>query len=250
MPNYALNNTRWSPTHTTVTWSIATQNFAGQPGGAFSRFISDQIIVNDIINAFAQWDAASGLSFQRVADSASVDIRLGYGVLDGNAGSTIGQAARQWNSATNYLTHVTVRFDSDEHYFTQGNEVYIDNLANPITSVALHEIGHGLGLAHYNGEEAVMNDASGTNITLKPSDPATTARRRFRRQHDDDRPGLGRQLSDRQSRIGRRPRLVSRAAHRRHDVSDRSHGRAERPRDARRSVSAFLQQRRHAGRGE
>jgi hypothetical protein len=167
MSHFNLTGQRWN--QTTVTWSIATQNFGGQPGGAFSNSISDQIIINDITNSFAQWDAASGLSFQMVPDAADVDIRFGYGQIDNQVGGTIGLA--NWTfDGQGFTTAATVRFDIVENYFTQGGEVYVNNTNNPITSVALHEIGHTLGLDHYNGEPAVMNSASGTNIVLQSSD--------------------------------------------------------------------------------
>ena len=86
---FNLNGERWD--HTTITWSIATFSFSNQPGGAFSSSISDPIIINDIANAFNQWDAASGLSFVRVADASDVDIRLGFGPIDGFGGA-IGRA--------------------------------------------------------------------------------------------------------------------------------------------------------------
>ena len=166
---FVLEVERWHPTHTTITWSIATLNFSGQPGGSFSSSISNPIVLNDIANAFSQWDAASGLSFIQVADAANVDIRLGYGPIDG-VGNTIGRTNYRFDGNHYFMTGITIRFDSGENYFTQGSEVYVNNTNSPITGLALHEIGHALGLDHINSEPAVMNSAPGTNITLRPSD--------------------------------------------------------------------------------
>src|SRR4051812_24400205 len=106
---FNLEGVRWN--RTTISWSLATLNFNGQPGGAFSSQISDSIEINDIINAFAQWDAASGLNFVQVGDASDVDIRFGFGSIDGAVGGTIG--------LTNYFSQngllspgVTIRFDS------------------------------------------------------------------------------------------------------------------------------------------
>jgi predicted Zn-dependent protease len=166
---FVLEGERWNPTHTTITWSIATFNFSGQPGGNFSSWISNSIVLNDIANAFSQWDAASGLSFVEVADAANVDIRLGYGPIDG-VGNTIGITYYTSDVNHYFMSGITIRFDSGENYFTQGSEVYVNNTNNPITAVVLHEVGHALGLDHINSEPAVMNSVASTNITLRPSD--------------------------------------------------------------------------------
>jgi hypothetical protein len=165
MSHFNLLGAHWT-TQTTVTWSIATQNFSGQPGGNFSHIINDPIIVNDISRAFAIWDAASSLSFQRVADSADVDIRFGYGVIDGQGG-VLAVAYPFANGGS--FTAVTISFDVGEDYFIQNGEVYFGATV-PITNAALHEIGHALGLDHYEGELAIMNSVLGPTVTLQSSD--------------------------------------------------------------------------------
>ena len=80
---FTANGVTWGDR--TVTYSIATSNIAGQPGGAFGAFITSQAVINQIATAVSWWDGASGLTFQLVADSANVDIRFGYGVVDGGA---------------------------------------------------------------------------------------------------------------------------------------------------------------------
>ena len=87
---FTANGVTWGDR--TVTYSIATSNIAGQPGGAFGAFITSQAVINQIATAVSWWDGASGLTFQLVADSANVDIRFGYGVVDG--GRPGGQATR------------------------------------------------------------------------------------------------------------------------------------------------------------
>src|SRR5262245_6128309 len=103
---FVTNGYSWADT--TVTWSIATANIAGQPGGAFDMgFIGNQAIINQIATAISCWDAASGLTFQMVPDSANVDIRFGYGfVADGT-----GRAAFNADTQNHIVPGATVRLE-------------------------------------------------------------------------------------------------------------------------------------------
>ena len=167
MPDYAFEGEFWA--NTNITWSIATLNFSDQPGGAFSNSISDPIIISDITTAFARWDAVSNLSFTRVfTDASNVNIRIGYGNIDGQ-GDTIGLANYTYNSSTHAMSAATIRFDIAENYFTQGGEVYLNSTNTPLTNVALHEIGHALGLDHVNAS-VIMNPIASPLLTLQPGD--------------------------------------------------------------------------------
>jgi hypothetical protein len=165
--DFNLEGVRWN--QPTITWSLAAFNFTGQPGGPFSNSISDTIEINDIINAFAQWGAASGLNFVEVNDAADTDIRFGFGSIDGVVGGTIGLTTYFSQNGV-FSPGITIRFDSIENYFIQNGEVYVNNTNNPFEALALHEIGHALGLDHYNLAPAVMNSSAGTNTTLKTPD--------------------------------------------------------------------------------
>jgi hypothetical protein len=157
MSHFNLSGERWAPAHTTVTWSVADQNFGGQPGGAFDDFIESLAVIADIAEAFSWWDEVSGLSFQMVPDDDDVDIRFGYDDIPGGATG---------------LT--TYSFDPSTGFFFPGITIrleYSDFDPPPVPLVA-HEIGHALGLDHFDEELAVMNSVVDLNALtgLRSSD--------------------------------------------------------------------------------
>ncbi|MBM0203756.1 matrixin family metalloprotease [Micromonospora sp. STR1s_5] len=169
MPNYSLEGPIWSSN--TITWSLAQANYAGQVA-QFGSFYAGGPFLTEIREAFAEWASVSNLRFVEVADSASVDIRLGMAAFDGPFG-TLGDASYFYtnsNGRQTFQPNVVVRFDSGEQYsFVNGEQ----RLSAGVTfeSVAMHEIGHALGLDHYSGAPAIMRPLASASITsLQQSD--------------------------------------------------------------------------------
>ncbi|WP_277785612.1 matrixin family metalloprotease [Caulobacter segnis] len=148
-----LSGERWQSTGltTTVTWSFATSNYASlktQYSGYrdFSTSINNDFR-DEIIAAFNAWEAAANIDFVQVADSASVNIRIGDYAIDGRAApggqSTLGQAHNWWSGT--YYRAAQIVFDVDAY----------DSSAD-FYWTALHEIGHAIGLDHATLSTAVM----------------------------------------------------------------------------------------------
>lgn len=128
----------------------------------------------EIKKAFNAWSSVANLKFIEVADdganfnklTTSGDIRIGGEKIDGPSG---------------VLAHA---FYPDTHwYFSAGGDVHfdtsekwaIDNLVDGISIfwVALHEIGHSLGLGHSDASKSVMGPYYNPSLTtLQPDDIA------------------------------------------------------------------------------
>jgi|GEM_PF-3809552 len=97
--------------------------------------------------AFAQWQAATRLTFTAVA-VGSGHIRVGFG---GSAADPRFGAAGAVLAVGEYPPSGTIRFDTAETWSAGGGPGTQDLLA-----VALHEIGHALGLTHSDVTGATM----------------------------------------------------------------------------------------------
>ncbi|GJE30482.1 matrixin family metalloprotease [Methylobacterium oxalidis] len=152
MADYVLEGPRWGAgargtSGGTVTWAID----AALPA-AFASVIQ---------SAFATWASVANISFQQVASTATANIDLTQGAIDG-LGNTLGYAS--YNFSGQRMSAATVTFDSAEGWRASGSKV-VSNQGTDFYLVALHEIGHALGLDHYNGKPEVMNSIISPAIT-------------------------------------------------------------------------------------
>jgi Matrixin len=117
--------------------------------------------------AFADWATYANIQFQQVASTTAAQIDFSLGTIDG-IDNTLGE--------TNYLfsgsqfTSAAVEFDSGEGWHVAGNKIVSNHGVN-LFVLALHEIGHAIGLNHYNAAPAIMNAVLDPAVTdLRQSD--------------------------------------------------------------------------------
>ena len=117
-------------------------------------------------NAFQTWAAVIPLTFREVGSNESPDVLIGWRPANDPDYSMIGGtlAHADFPPACGVVTNTLpkpVHFDDTEHNWAIGAAPG----AFDVESVALHEIGHILGLAHSNVTGAVMFPSIGSNGT-------------------------------------------------------------------------------------
>jgi predicted Zn-dependent protease len=173
MPDYALEGAMWSST--SVTFSFATANYSNDSYDPFSSSIGGDY-QSSIQWALQQWASVTPLTFTQVADSQAADIRIGFGTLGTPSTGVIGQTNLRWTSGGTFVPDEVVRLEDPGQFALSpngsGGYGYTGTPAT-LQQVALHEIGHALGLGHASDPYAVMYASVGaSNQTLDGTDVA------------------------------------------------------------------------------
>ncbi|MFC5379375.1 matrixin family metalloprotease [Aquipuribacter nitratireducens] len=146
----------WADRSLTFAFDTGTDDVAG--GGEFDA----------IRRAIATWRGLGGLTFTEVAVGASPDIRIGWRPANDPDHSMVGGvlAHADFPPGCSVVTNTLpkpVHFDDTEHTWSVGAV----SGAFDIETVALHELGHIVGLAHSSVAGAVMAPTVSANFTKR-----------------------------------------------------------------------------------
>lgn len=157
MSDYNLEGVSWGTTAPLVTWSLAQNNYSDR-GYQFSSFLTPEFL-SDVQAVFNKWSSVANINFQEVADSDASDIRIGFNSIDGlyNTAGITSYSATYDSSGSALLTQADIEMDKDEGWHLSNESEYNSSNSVKFYSILLHEVGHAIGLAHYDDAPAIMN---------------------------------------------------------------------------------------------
>lgn len=170
MPNYVLEEAHWAP-GSTVTWY-----YAGTSSAVFSQQISAGYATPDLFpaeirDAFSRWDYFSDITFQEVSSATAANVVIDWSNIDG-ASNILAQCQYYYYPSTGLMASATITFDTSELYDPSSGSERLSAGVGTFYAIALHEIGHAIGIGHYSGELAIMNPYISSLNDLTGSDIA------------------------------------------------------------------------------
>ena len=148
----------------TITWSLAAP--IGKLAGLFSGTVQSQYLAA-IQQAFTTWAAASGLTFKQVDNASGADINIVWGALSSADSGVLGYTAYHAKIGL-FQQGVTITLENpaDDPLVGGANSNFTyAGTGVTLYQLALHEIGHALGLGESSLPSSIMFPELGASDT-------------------------------------------------------------------------------------
>ncbi|GAB2876295.1 hypothetical protein GCM10027277_52130 [Pseudoduganella ginsengisoli] len=147
---YMANGNRWATTKITWSFGDASSDFTGKING------NEKNVVRD---AFAKWENATGIDFVEVKSASKSDIKIGWSDLNSKATGALG--ITQFSAINgNIQAGAVIKLAdpvSNSLVKEKSSQLIYQGTDSTLEQVALHEIGHVLGLEFGTAVTSIEN---------------------------------------------------------------------------------------------
>jgi hypothetical protein len=160
---YVLTHTKWNA------FPVSYYINADAVTSGVDKSAARQAIVN-AFNTIDRENHPSVTFFTRTYDSTNAKIKVSWAALDGSGGA-LARTTVYYNSATKIISKAEVVLDTGDKWFVSSKWSCVGIAGSPfdIENVAVHEVGHAVGLGHVSDAKLTMYSSAAQGETLKRS---------------------------------------------------------------------------------